>query len=176
VPARGARCAAPAGRGTLRQAVTATVELARKAISAVRSARERPLLCFLESANLRRTLSSTWGDAARGVARPGHGACDRLASMWFAAWGEPVVVLSTHMDTVPRFLASSEDDEHVHGGRGVCDTKGWIAAMIHVLRRSSFLLGVIPTALLRFAFGLSLRRAVGVDLATQFPGPASEGR
>jgi acetylornithine deacetylase len=47
----------------------------------------------------------------------------------FAAWGDPVVVLSTHMDTVPPFFPSSEDGEHIHG-RGACDTKGAIAAMI----------------------------------------------
>jgi acetylornithine deacetylase len=47
----------------------------------------------------------------------------------FAAWGEPAVVLSTHMDTVPPFFPSSEDGEHI-GGRGACDTKGGIAAMI----------------------------------------------
>jgi acetylornithine deacetylase len=51
----------------------------------------------------------------------------------FAFWGEPVVVLSTHIDTVPPFFPSSEDDEHVHG-RGACDTKGGIAAMIHALQ------------------------------------------
>lgn len=51
----------------------------------------------------------------------------------FAAWGEPVVVLSTHMDTVPPFFPSSEDGEHVHG-RGACDTKGGIAAMIHAIQ------------------------------------------
>ena len=48
----------------------------------------------------------------------------------FAAWGPPDVVLSTHMDTVPPFFPSSEDAEHIHG-RGACDTKGAIAAMIH---------------------------------------------
>jgi acetylornithine deacetylase len=47
----------------------------------------------------------------------------------FAAWGTPVVTLSTHMDTVPPFFASSEDGEFVRG-RGACDTKGIIAAMI----------------------------------------------
>lgn len=50
----------------------------------------------------------------------------------FAAWGEPVVALSTHLDTVPPFFPSSEDDEHIHG-RGACDTKGGIAAMIKAL-------------------------------------------
>jgi acetylornithine deacetylase len=47
----------------------------------------------------------------------------------FAAWGTPIVTLSTHMDTVPPFFASSEDGEFIHG-RGACDTKGIIAAMI----------------------------------------------
>jgi acetylornithine deacetylase len=52
----------------------------------------------------------------------------------FAAWGEPVVALSTHMDTVPPFFPSREDAEHVHG-RGACDAKGGIAAMIEAVRR-----------------------------------------
>ena len=47
----------------------------------------------------------------------------------FAAWGEPAVVLSTHMDTVPPFVPSSEDEEIIRG-RGACDTKGAIAAML----------------------------------------------
>jgi acetylornithine deacetylase len=47
----------------------------------------------------------------------------------YAEWGQPVVVLSTHMDTVPPFIESSEDDEYIHG-RGACDAKGIIAAMI----------------------------------------------
>src|SRR5947209_1435346 len=47
----------------------------------------------------------------------------------FAAWGEPLVVLSTHLDTVPPFLPSSEDAEHIHG-RGACDAKGAVAAML----------------------------------------------
>jgi acetylornithine deacetylase len=46
-----------------------------------------------------------------------------------ATWGRPEVVLSTHMDTVPPFFPSAEDGEHIHG-RGACDTKGAIAAMI----------------------------------------------
>lgn len=47
----------------------------------------------------------------------------------FAAWGEPVVVLSTHMDTVPPFFPSAEDADSIRG-RGACDTKGGIAAMV----------------------------------------------
>lgn len=41
----------------------------------------------------------------------------------------PRVVLSTHMDTVPPFIASSEDAENIYG-RGACDAKGIIAAQI----------------------------------------------
>src|SRR5260370_9398411 len=47
----------------------------------------------------------------------------------FAFWGEPAVTLSTHMDTVPPFFASREDDEFIFGRRA-CDAKGIIAAMI----------------------------------------------
>jgi acetylornithine deacetylase len=50
-----------------------------------------------------------------------------------AYWGEPTVTLSTHMDTVPPFFASREDDQHIWG-RGACDTKGIIAAMIFAVR------------------------------------------
>jgi len=39
------------------------------------------------------------------------------------------LVLSTHMDTVPPFIASNEDDEYIYG-RGSCDAKGIIAAQI----------------------------------------------
>jgi acetylornithine deacetylase len=46
-----------------------------------------------------------------------------------AWWDAPVVTLSTHMDTVPPFFASREDDEFIWG-RGACDTKGIIASMI----------------------------------------------
>ena len=48
----------------------------------------------------------------------------------FAQFGTPVVTLSTHMDTVPPFFQSREDDEFIWG-RGACDTKGIIASMIH---------------------------------------------
>jgi acetylornithine deacetylase len=40
---------------------------------------------------------------------------------------KPDIVFSTHMDTVPPFIPSSEDDEFIHG-RGSCDAKGIIAA------------------------------------------------
>src|SRR5580693_8488234 len=48
----------------------------------------------------------------------------------FAQWGKRLsVTLSPHMDTVPPFIPSREDAEHIWG-RGACDTKGIIAAMI----------------------------------------------
>jgi acetylornithine deacetylase len=47
----------------------------------------------------------------------------------FVAWGEPIVTLSTHMDTVPPFFPSLEDADFIWG-RGSCDAKGIIAAMI----------------------------------------------
>jgi acetylornithine deacetylase len=46
-----------------------------------------------------------------------------------AVWDAPIVTLSTHMDTVPPFFPSGEDHEFIRG-RGACDTKGIIAAMI----------------------------------------------
>jgi acetylornithine deacetylase len=47
----------------------------------------------------------------------------------FVCFGNPVVVLSTHMDTVPPFIPSRDDGEQIWG-RGACDTKGIIASMI----------------------------------------------
>jgi acetylornithine deacetylase len=47
----------------------------------------------------------------------------------FACWGHPIVTLSTHMDTVPPFIPSREDEGHIWG-RGACDAKGIISAMV----------------------------------------------
>ncbi len=52
----------------------------------------------------------------------------------FASFGNPVVTLSTHMDTVPPWLPSRVDDEFIWG-RGACDTKGIIASMITAAER-----------------------------------------
>jgi acetylornithine deacetylase len=46
----------------------------------------------------------------------------------------PDVVLSTHMDTVPPFIPSSEDDLFLYG-RGSCDAKGIIAAQVAAAER-----------------------------------------
>ena len=45
------------------------------------------------------------------------------------AGGCPRVVMNSHIDTVPPWFASREDDQFIYG-RGACDTKGIIAAMI----------------------------------------------
>jgi acetylornithine deacetylase len=45
------------------------------------------------------------------------------------AGGHPRVVLNSHIDTVPPWFESSEDEEFIYG-RGACDTKGIIAAML----------------------------------------------
>ncbi len=46
----------------------------------------------------------------------------------------PEIVFSTHMDTVPPFIASSEDTERIYG-RGSCDAKGIIAAQFAASER-----------------------------------------
>jgi len=46
-----------------------------------------------------------------------------------ASCGRPVILLTTHIDTVPPFFPSSEN-EHWISGRGSCDAKGIAAAMI----------------------------------------------
>jgi acetylornithine deacetylase len=55
----------------------------------------------------------------------------------FAQWAEPgeplAVTLSTHLDTVPPWFASREDEEFIWG-RGACDAKGIVAAMIEAVK------------------------------------------
>lgn len=46
-----------------------------------------------------------------------------------SASDNPRVFLSTHLDTVPPFIAASEDAENIYG-RGACDAKGIIASEI----------------------------------------------
>jgi acetylornithine deacetylase len=50
----------------------------------------------------------------------------------FATWPQyphPEIVFSTHIDTVPPFILSSEDENRIYG-RGTCDAKGIIAAQV----------------------------------------------
>ena len=46
----------------------------------------------------------------------------------------PVVVFSTHVDTVPPYVPLAEDAESIHG-RGSCDAKGLAAAMVAAAER-----------------------------------------
>jgi acetylornithine deacetylase len=51
-----------------------------------------------------------------------------------ATAGSPEVILCTHIDTVPPVLGVSEDEDALYG-RGACDTKGIIAAMLAAGKR-----------------------------------------
>jgi acetylornithine deacetylase len=60
----------------------------------------------------------------------------------------PSVVFSTHLDTVPPFIPSSEDATRIYG-RGSCDAKGIIAAQIAAaerLRREQVYVGLLFVA------------------------------
>src|SRR5580704_5943495 len=59
-------------------------------------------------AHLSEMAGRTGGKVERIAVAPGR---DNV----FAEWGEPTVVLSTHMDTVPPFFGSNEDEEFVWG-------------------------------------------------------------
>jgi acetylornithine deacetylase len=64
-----------------------------------------------------------------GYATRRHDVAPNRFNVFAPAGGRPRVVINTHIDTVPPWFASSEDDEFLYG-RGACDTKGIIAAMI----------------------------------------------
>ena len=83
--------------------------------------REKPVADYL-FAHLSMLAARHNARVERQTAAPGR---DNI----FVAFGEPIVTLSTHMDTVPPFFSSREDGEHIHG-RGACDAKGIIAAMV----------------------------------------------
>src|SRR5271167_2883970 len=60
----------------------------------------------------------------------------------------PDIVFSTHLDTVPPFIPSSEDATRIYG-RGSCDAKGIIAAQIAAaerLRREQIYVGLLFVA------------------------------
>jgi acetylornithine deacetylase len=58
-----------------------------------------------------------------------HAVTETRFNLLAAAGGRPRVILNSHIDTVPPWFASSEDEEYLYG-RGACDTKGVYAAMI----------------------------------------------
>jgi acetylornithine deacetylase len=57
-------------------------------------------------------------------------------NVWATSPGhaKPDIVFSTHMDTVPPFIPSSEDSDRVYG-RASCDAKGIIAAQVAAAER-----------------------------------------
>lgn len=76
----------------------------------------------------------------------------------------PEIVFSTHMDTVPPFINSSEDDKRIYG-RGSCDAKGIIAAQIvaaEKLRAEGVHVGLL------FLVGEE-RDSIGAKIANQHP-------
>ena len=64
-----------------------------------------------------------------GFATQRHDVTPTRFNLLARAGGHPRVVLNSHIDTVPPWFESSEDEEYVYG-RGACDTKGIIAAML----------------------------------------------
>jgi len=83
----------------------------------------------------------------------------------FASWGKPVVTMSTHMDTVPPFFPSREDDEFLWG-RGACDAKGIVAAMISAVEKL-LAEGIFDVGLL-FVVGEE-RNSAGARVAAKTP-------
>lgn len=82
---------------------------------------EGPVAAYLHD-HLAKLAARTGGQAERMEVEPGR-------FNVLATWGQPAVTLSTHMDTVPPFFPSREDAEFIWG-RGACDAKGIIAAMV----------------------------------------------
>ncbi|HZS07425.1 MAG TPA: M20/M25/M40 family metallo-hydrolase [Blastocatellia bacterium] len=48
--------------------------------------------------------------------------------------GDPLVTLSSHIDTVPPYIPPREDEKNVYG-RGACDAKGVIAAQVFAAKK-----------------------------------------
>ena len=76
----------------------------------------------------------------------------------------PAIVFSTHMDTVPPHLPSSEDGDNIYG-RGACDAKGIIASQIFAAEK--FRAAGKPAGLL-FVVGEE-RDSLGASVANQHP-------
>lgn len=90
------------------------------------SGNEAAVAAYLDS-HLRSLAETTGGKVERMEVEPGR-------ANVLACWGRPVVTLSTHLDTVPPFFSSREDAEWIQG-RGACDAKGIIAAMVAAAER-----------------------------------------
>lgn len=67
--------------------------------------------------------------AQLGFATQRHEISGRRFNLLALAGGPPRVVLNSHIDTVPPWFGAREDENFLYG-RGACDTKGTIAAML----------------------------------------------
>ena len=75
---------------------------------------------------------------------PVDGARNNVLATW-PGHPRPEIVFSTHMDTVPPFMRSSEDETRIFG-RGSCDAKGIIATQIvaaEKLREAGVFVGLL---------------------------------
>lgn len=84
---------------------------------------------------------------------------------------QPQVVFSTHLDTVPPFIPSSEDEGRIYG-RGSCDAKGIIAAQVAAaerLRQQSVHVGLL------FVVGEE-RDSLGAQVANQYAASSQSPR
>lgn len=98
------------------------------------------------------------------VLTPGSGREERFNVYACLPGVRPVVVFSTHLDTVPPFFPSSEDELYLYG-RGSCDAKGIMAAQIAAaerLRGKGVLVGLL------FVVGEE-RDSAGAAVANQHP-------
>jgi acetylornithine deacetylase len=94
---------------------------------------------------------------------PVEGSRNNVLATW-PGQSQPEVVFSTHMDTVPPYIPSSEDAARIHG-RGSCDAKGIIAAQIaaaETLREAGVFVGLL------FLVGEE-RDSIGARVANQQP-------
>ncbi len=118
---------------------------------------EGPVAAYLHD-HLAKLAARTGGQTERMEVAPGR-------FNVLACWGQPVVTLSTHMDTVPPFFPSREDAEFIWG-RGACDAKGIIAAMVAAAEK---LLGEgVKNFALLFVVGEE-RNSAGAEVAVRSP-------
>ena len=118
---------------------------------------EGPVAAYLHD-HLAKLAARTGGRAERMEVEPGR-------FNVLATWGRPSVTLSTHLDTVPPFFPSREDAEFIWG-RGACDAKGIIAAMVAAAEK---LLGEgVKNFALLFVVGEE-RNSAGAAVAARAP-------
>ncbi len=118
---------------------------------------EGPVAAYLHD-HLAKLAARTGGQAERMEVGPGR-------FNVLATWDRPVVTLSTHLDTVPPFFPSREDAEFIWG-RGACDAKGIIAAMVAAAEK---LLGEgVKNFGLLFVVGEE-RNSAGAEVAARAP-------